>query len=353
MKKICLILGMMLFHSAIFADQLFLKDGSILKGKIIRITEHDVEYDPEGPRVFDVVDRSSVAQILHDNGKTVSAEMESLKELSRPGGFLDARVRVGGFFTASALRGGVVDHERRLFSLYRPDLYIAYVKSRDYGLGITAMGGGGEIDLLPPALRFERKRDFDFTGIKFGLKARYWFQFSDSAVVNERVYYSSVEGYEQFRGRLMSHHGWGAGPEMNLVFGPRNNSFNFLIHWYALVGQVFGGRIKAAAALRSAHQLQFELAGLYGFPALITAAAPGVIAATRLCNRASFGGYTLRLGLGPHFTMNRNFPITFGLNVFYGYWNITFSRAPLAYLDGRRKAAHHEIGAEISSGIHI
>ncbi len=353
MKRTVLLLGMMLVNSVVFADQLFLKDGAVLKGTVIGITDHGVEYDPEGPRVFDVVDRSSVAKIVYDDGKTESSEIDSSGGLPRPGGFLDSWVRVGGFFTVSSLRGGIPDRERRLFCLYRPDLSIAYVKSRDYGLGITAMGGGGEVELLLPALRFGRKRVFDLIGIKFGLKARYWFQFSDSAIVNERVYYSSVEGYEQFRGRLMSHHNWGAGPEMNLVFGPRNNGFNFLIHWYAMAGQVFGGQIKAAAALRSAHQLQFELAGLYGFPALVTAAAPGVIAATRLGNRASFEGYTLRLGLGPHVTMNRNFPITFGLNVFYAYWNITFSKAPLAYLNGRRKASHHEIGAEISSGIHL
>ncbi len=416
MKKALFLLLIMLFGTAAFADRIILTNGAMLKGKIIRVTGHDVEFDPEGPRAFDIVDKSAVVRIVYDDGKVVIYRQDILhltdgtsmrgviakvtgedviimaegvdeqktvprnrvsrieyadgrvvhmakketgpveepaEEGKQAPGFSGSRVRIAGFFSFSGPWGGILARERRLFSIYRPDLIRAYFFPKEYHLDIMSMGGGGEIDALLPAIRFRQMRAFDFTAVKFGVRARYGFQFSDSMIVKERVYYSTVEGYEQFRGRLMSHHHWAAGPVMNLVFSPRSNLFNFLINFYALTGQIFKGQIKAAAALRSAGQLQFELAGLYGFPAFITALAPGIIAATQYNNRATYSGYTVRLGLGPHFTMNGYFPITFGFNVTYAYSYITFSKAPMAYLTGNRKCALHEIGAEISSGIHI
>ncbi len=416
MKKLIFPLWMILFSTVLYADQIFLGDGTVLKGKIIQIGEHDVEFDPEGPVAFDVVDARSVVRIVYDDGKVVNNKLDILyrisgtvikgvitrvsaedvcivpengteqksvprKEVARLEygdgkivyiiqkefsadeglsegkrelrGFNDSWVRIGGFFSVSLLRGGILDRERRLFNIYRPDIMVAYLFPKDYHLDIMTMGGGGEVDIMPPAICFKQKKAFDFSGIKFALRARYGFQFADSAVIDKSVYYSSVEGYEQFRGRLMSHHYWSAGPVMNLVFSPRSNFFNFFINCYAMAGQIFNGQIKVGAALRSARQLPFELAGLYGAAGFVTAAAPGVIAVTRFLNRASYGGYTLRLGLGPHVSMNRHFPITFGLNIFYACSGITFRKAPLAYLDGRRKAVLHEIGAEISSGFHF
>ena len=125
---------------------------------------------------------------------------------------------------------------------------------------------------------------------------------------------------------------------------------NLLLNFYAVAGQILGGKIYPAAALRSAHFLAAELAGAFGTqflsPEFAKYASPYV-------NKTGFTGYTIRCGFGPHFSVNRLCPVTIGLNVTYAYSNIRLGRDPLIYFDGNRKAAHHEVGAEISAGFHI
>lgn len=414
MKKALFSLFVILCSYALYADQIFMSGGTVIKGKVLRITEHDVEYNPVSGSTIDTVEKSSIAKIVYDDGKMVTFRLDTLfvsdgaavrgtiaritndiivympegsreeKSLKRSdvvrieygdgrkvemdgaeekpgrsgkqrhtGGFTDAWVRINGFFAVSDPRGGIIENEQKLFKSYRPDLLRAYIIPKDYHLRTTVMGGGGELDVMPPAVHFAQKRTFDFTGIKFGIRGRYGFEFADSAIVDEGVYSSSADGYEQFRGKLMSYHYWAAGPVMNLIFSPRNNLYNFIINVFAVAGQVLDGQVKAAAALRSARQLQCELAGMYGFPAIMTALAPAVIGATRYANRAAFQGYTVRVGLGPHFSVNRCFPIIFGVNVTYAYSRFVFKRVPLVYFDGHRKSDFNEIGAEVSSGFHF
>jgi hypothetical protein len=416
MKKIMATAFLILFSTALFADQIFLQNGGVLKGKIIQINENEIEYKPETGRAFDVVDKSGVMKIVYDNGQVVNFVVDTLyridgtavkgnvirvtkddityspqgtteqktvprseidrieysdgkvvyiakkkgaqevsevkiEEKKQTGGFLDSWVRIAGFMGFGNPSGGIFDREQHLLKAYRPDLIRAYVLPRDYKQYFMEINGGGEIDVMPPAIKFAQKRGFDFTGIKFGIRGRNGAESIDSMIVNEKEYYNSVEGYELFRGRLMNYQYWAAGPVMNLVFSPRNNLFNFLIHFYVLAGQVFQGNLRAAAALRSAHWLAPELAGAYGSSrSLIN----GDIAfATRYLNKARFGGYTIRCGMGPHFSLNKYFPITFGINITYAYSKFTFNKAPIVYFDGHKKALQHEVGAEVTAGVHI
>ncbi|TFH43441.1 MAG: hypothetical protein E4G96_01145 [Chrysiogenales bacterium] len=179
--------------------------------------------------------------------------------------------------------------------------------------------------------------------------------------MDEGSYFTRVEGFELFRGRLMNYHYWSVGPVMNLIFSPRSNMFNFLINFYATAGQVFNGTLRAAAALRNARFLTYRMLGASG-PYGVAAFLPPEIANvtnTRQFNTTRFNGYTIRGGFGPHFSLNRYFPITFGMNVTYAYTNLKLGRAlPIYYVlpvfyDGKKRAAHHEVGGEISAGVHF
>lgn len=59
------------FTIAVYADEIHLQSGEILRGKIIQVTPQNIEYDPEGPRVFDMVPRGQISKIVYDDGSTV------------------------------------------------------------------------------------------------------------------------------------------------------------------------------------------------------------------------------------------------------------------------------------------
>lgn len=412
------------FTGISFAEQIFLDDGSVLKGAIIQISDREIEYDPEGEKAFDVVDKARVSRILHDDGRVTYLRFDTLVRVDgsavrgavtrvtgdeityvpegegvgrtiprsdidrieyadgtvvyipkkdedagdadiqarKPtGGFHGSWVRIAGFFGFGSADFGVFDREQRVLNAYRADLLRAYLVPRDYQMYNVFGSGGGEIDVMPPAIKFAQRRGFDFTGIKFGIRGRYGFHFTDSVIVDDRSYYSRVDGYELFRGRLMSYHYWTAGPVMNLIFSPRSNIMNLLVNFYATAGQVFSGRLRAAAALRHARFLTYRMlgaAGPYGEDPYL----PSVLANvtnTRRFNTTRFNGYTIRCGFGPHFSLNRYFPITLGVNITYAYTSLNLGRVLpvhypyLAYFNGKRHAAHHEVGGEVSAGVHF
>jgi hypothetical protein len=416
MKKAIFTMIIVAFAASAYADRIFLKDGEIIKGTIIQITDTSVEYDPEGERAFDVIDRKNIVKVQYDDGKVVNIQGDTLyrtdgtavkgivtqvtkdditytpegettqKTVARgeierieyadgktvyitkqgeapaeektaekkpTGGFHDSWVRMGGVFSFGSPFGGIFDKERRVFRAYRPDLFRAYIIPRDYEMYNASIGGGPEFDFMPPAIKFTQKKAFDLTGIKFGIRGRYEYRSVDSLIVDESDYYSSVEGYELFRGNLLRYHYWGAGPVMNLIFSPRSNIFNFILNFYALGGQIFNGRIQGAAALRSAGFLALEMSGAYGPGTPFLSPLLANITNTVYFNKSRFKGYSIRGGFGPHFSFNGKFPFIFGINITYAYTNLKFGRALPIYYDGHRKAANHEVGGEITMGVHI
>jgi hypothetical protein len=357
MKRVLVGAAALFFVAAAFADEIHLKDGGVVKGRIVNITESLVEYSPEGSAEHKTVARKEIDRIDYSDGRVVyiAEKREPQEEVKfepklQTGGFHDSYVRIAGFFGFGNPSKGVFDKERRVFNAFRTDLFNAYIVPRDYHLTNNLVTGGGEVDLMPPAIKFAQRRTFDFTGIKFGIRGRYGYESMDSIITEENSYYNSVESYELFRGKYMGYHYWAAGPVMNLIFSPRSNMMNLLINFYVVAGQIFGGQILPAAALRSAHFLGAELAGAFGR----TYIGPEFsLYSVRYANKARFNGYTIRAGFGPHFSLNKFCPITIGLNVTYAYSSLRLGRSPFIYFDGNKKAAHHEVGAEISAGFHI
>lgn len=427
MKKAILSAICILMSTSLMADEIYLSNGDVLRGNIIQITDDRVEYDPDGVRVFDVVEKNRVEKIRYDNGRVVSYKLDTLylvdgtsircsvirvtkdeivytpegsvdqktitrgqvgrieysdgsafeitadkekteeatgekeevpvviEEKKQSGGFIDSWVRIAGFFGFGTQAGGIFEREQRVLDAYRPDLWKAYVFPRDYNMYNFFGTGGGELDFLLPAVKITQKRAFDLSGIKFGIRGRYGYEEVDSTIVDESGLYSSYQGYEMFQGKLMTYHYWAAGPVMNLVFSPRSNVFNFLLNFYAVAGQIFNGKVKGAAALRSAPFLAWEMlgaAGPYGSAPFLPSSIANITNTSRF-NTARFNGYTVRVGFGPHFTLNKYAPVTFGINMTYAYSNIKLGRALPIYYDGNKRAAHHEFGGEVSVGFHI
>jgi hypothetical protein len=417
MKKLMLSVVLLFTAIAVFADEIYLYDGTVHKGTIIQITESMVEYDPDGPVAFDSIPRDRVARIKYAGGKeqrflvdtlymlngdmvkcsiikvtkdsiiyiqegsneekTIGrdavAKMEfsdgRVIELQSPdvnvpeqkdvvaqkqsGGYLDSVFRISIFGGGGGADGGIVDKERRVFKAYEPDLMLSAVFPIRYAQYTTFGTGGAEIEYLPPAIKFTQKKGFDFTGIKFGIRARYGYERIFSRIYerdNEAVVDSFIDNY----GTLMRYHYWAAGPGMSFVFTPRSNAFSFMINMFCAAGQVVGGRLTPLTALRDSKLLWFQLAGLFqsiwNIPPFMAQANP--YTAFQL-NNTTVRGYTIRGGFGPEFAMNRHFPIIIGLHVTCSYTSLTLGRAPVMYADGNKKAAHYETGGEISIGMHF
>ncbi|GEM_PF-1357795 len=66
-----LVIFFILVGTTAFADEIFLNDGRVIKGKIIRVTDKNIEYDPDGPVPFDVFPRGQIVKIVYDDGTSV------------------------------------------------------------------------------------------------------------------------------------------------------------------------------------------------------------------------------------------------------------------------------------------
>ncbi len=68
MKKALVILIIFLSYP-LWADSIYLNDGTVVKGKVIRITDKYIEYDPEGDRPYDFFPRGQISKIVYDDGR--------------------------------------------------------------------------------------------------------------------------------------------------------------------------------------------------------------------------------------------------------------------------------------------
>ena len=257
MKKIIITAAILLVGSSLFADEIYLSDGGVIKGSIIQITDTGVEYDPDGARAFDVVDKKAVVTIKYDNGTIISFKADTLhrtdgstirctvirvtkeeimytpegsneqktvardeidrieysdgtsvdipgdreekeeavvfEEKKQSGGFIDSWVRVAGFFAFGSSAGGLFEREQRVLDAYRADLLKAYVFPRDYRMYNTFGSGGGELDFLLPAVKFTQKKSFDLSGIKFGIRGRYGYEVTESTIYDDSCIIRSTD----------------------------------------------------------------------------------------------------------------------------------------------------------------
>jgi hypothetical protein len=55
----------------LFSDRIHLTTGVVIKGRILKVNDASVEYDPDGDRPFDIVSRRLVRRIVYDDGSVV------------------------------------------------------------------------------------------------------------------------------------------------------------------------------------------------------------------------------------------------------------------------------------------
>lgn len=79
MKASIIIVTLFFTLNNVLADEIYLKSNNILKGKVIKVTEFIVEYDPQGDKPFAVVPKDKIRKIVYDNGKVVNFSIENSK----------------------------------------------------------------------------------------------------------------------------------------------------------------------------------------------------------------------------------------------------------------------------------
>ncbi|MCP4137276.1 MAG: hypothetical protein GY754_40285 [bacterium] len=317
-------------------DTLYLTDNSVIQGKIIQVGTKNIEYNPVGEKPFAVISKDRVSRIKYSDG-TVVPVSEELQEpekeapfeedvLPRKGGFLESRVRIAGFASVLLSYGDIEDKEKELYNANISGLN--QTAGRNYKTTYNPFHFGGEVDVMLYTSRFIQKKGFDLTGLQFGVKGGYLFYHSYQGIYE---YNNSSYASQQSSGTMMQYHSWFAGPMMNFVLSPRNDIFNMIIHCYGVYGRVIDGSITAAAALRDAN---------IGFlPSQYTSDIDT--------------GFYFKAGAGPHFVLNKGFPVTVGFNVIYSYSKMNFKN-PISLYDANKKDySAHEWGFELAFGVHI
>ena len=387
MKRFISFLIFILFVNIIYADQIHKLDRSVVNGKIIQITNNNVEFNPEGPKTFDFIPRDEVFKIVYDDGRVLQLAHDSIylsdgkvkqgvvtkvdnksiqytpkgkqnsvivprnkidsiqfsdgkmlsiesegsepaEPFTRVPGFQKSFIRVLGFGGGGIVKGTIEQRENRLFESNVPAL-ITNLGLRDYDNGIFYYTYGADLDILLPTINFSQNRAFDFTGIQISLRGRYGHVASEGIIYDGKDY----DGSEIFDGRLLTYNYWAVGPVFDLLLTPRGNSFAVSFNMYALYGQIIDGQLSAGAAIRDSS----AITGL----------------TSRTDYRTGVSGHTFRFGIGPHFILNRWIPITVGINYTFSTTKLNFDHSLSVYNDTMSQAYVYNHGVEVSLGFHL
>ncbi len=60
------------FAFPLTADEIYMKDQTVVNGAVLRVTDSSIEYDPDGDIPFLVIERDKVEKIVYDNGSVVN-----------------------------------------------------------------------------------------------------------------------------------------------------------------------------------------------------------------------------------------------------------------------------------------
>jgi hypothetical protein len=317
-------------------DKIFLKDGSIIEGTIVKVTADVVMYSVAEKQ--EAVVRNNIIKIVYADGKVVQIseapvneiavekEPEPIKEefKTRSGGFIDSYIWIGIFDSASYVYGNLDNKENRIFEENKNA--ISSNPFLDHSVAISGNHFGFELNLLFPSIKFKQIRGFDLTGLKFGLKTTYVFS-NITQSISEYYFDEEDDSSVIGKGTLLRYRSINAGPELNLVYSPKTDFFNMVVQFYTLGGYIHNGKLTAAPALRDV-----------GVP----------ITESRT---ADFTGYSFTAGAGLHFVMNK-IPLILGTDFFYSYSKIEFDRSVQIY-HGAKKTSFDEFGFTLSAGTHF
>jgi hypothetical protein len=322
-------------------DKIFLKDGSVIEGTIVKVTPEVIMYSVGNKQEAAV--RDNVTQIVYADGKTVQISGKPSKEIAvekepepekeeppviRNGGFLDSYIWFGVFGAAGVMYGNLHNKEENAYIANRNSKLSSYPFTSDEKDTYTqhdSYHGGFYLDLMFPSTKYLQTKGFSLTGVKFGLKTTYVFSLVDQTI-DDKSLPKRNSGYS---GTLLNYRSINAGPEINLVYSPRIDIFNMVFQVYLLGGYIHKGELTAVPGLRDAGASFNESE-----------------------YKANFTGYRGTIGAEIYFVLNSAVPITIGSGFFRSYSKIEFDRSVPVY-NGAKKASFDEFGFTLSVGIHL
>ncbi len=381
------------FYSYSFADQIHLQDGTIIKGQIIQLTEKYIEYNPEGNRPFDMCPRGQVKKIVYDDGRVVQYSFKD-KIYRHDGVVIKCRIdkvtadNIFYYTTDSRQKYSInrkdvakmtFGHDAIAESADEPEPEVDDNKIHSDGfidsiLQISVFSGGDgdlaleeieekenrinekeaenlesknivlreaeyqklyygfDADIMLHTIKDPQSRGFDYTGVNFGIKTRYT---SMSIMQIMCVEYNTNDNdgnsnLSCYNLELIEYNSIGAGPELNIIFSPRGNSFNMVIYTYLLYEYIYKGSLFASPVLQKLEVPDLE---------------PGY---------SELGGYCITAGIGLDFVLNyRWFPVIVGFNLNYSTIRLKLDNAISSYDDGDKSITMKGVDFELSLGIHV
>ncbi len=385
-----------LFSGNVFADEIYLNDGSVVKGKILRVTEKNIEYDPDGDRPFAIFPNGQISKIVYDDGKVMQISFQDeiylkdgsiikcriskvtadkvyysiagsekidsntrgnvvqivygdgeVVQLKSPeeiveqpsipsGGFHDSILRIGVIGGFKFFWGELEDKENKLFNNYRNVIPISTIYKDD--INSSGVYGGFEIDLMLPSIKFYQRRGFDFTGVKFGIKGRYVYTDIEQEL---RIYNKFASDDEDDNWR-----------DDDIY----SDSGQFLKYkqWEAgpVVNFIFSPRSNKFNMIIHSYLLLGRISHgkLTAIPALRdTQLFPDK---TKNDYYTKCDGYSISFGAGPHFVLNQWVPVTIGFNMKYTYTMLNLERAINEY-GSDKEVTFNSMGFELAFGVHL
>ncbi len=303
-----------------------------------------VEYVPRGAAYHNYLRKRDIQDIKYGDPKEIflgSLKRKHLEEKKKEEYYrvVDNKIPEGGFhssFIWISLFGGFGevygDFEKYEDDMYDTDKGLINNDDNYYNDTYTeSYYGGVDLNILLFTGKMIQKRAFNLTGIGIGIKGRY----QDVTVYQGvlKYYDTDSDGFSEdekrFTGNLMEFQSWQAGPTFDLIFSPRENSFNFVAHSFLIGGVIHKGELNAAPGLRES----------------------GVVY-DKSEYSSGFKGYIYTLGTGLFFVLNRGFPVTAGLTFTYSHANLTLDRE-LPLYGNRKSLGISSKRIEFSCGVHI
>ncbi len=324
-------------------DKILTKDGSVIEGKIVQVTPEVIIYIAAGSDKKEAIVRDIVKEIVYSDGVKVQiSEAEAKSEIAdttqngsqtnkeeavnQKGGFINSIVRFGFIGGFGYLWGDLNNKENHAYNRYKNQIpiYPQYpLVNNQTTIEHDRLHGGFELGFLFPAVKFEQKRGFGLSGIKFGIISNYVYSLVDQSLDDDAL------GNDTYSGTLLKYKTVNIGPEMNIIFSPLSNRVNLVLHFYLLGGYIHQGELKAVPGSRDAG-----------------------LSLDKSVYSTNFTGYSGAFGTGVRFVSNRAFPVITGIDLQYTYSKIKFDHALPVY-NGAENSSFDEIGLIISFGIHI
>ena len=388
---ICLTGIFLLLSSVIFADEIRLKDSSVIRCEIIQVTDNNIEYREPGGRPFLTVSRDLVREIVYDDGRTeqITQNKKYDKIYLKDGQVIEGKV-IKVTQDVIIYTGWDSDKKEALVrenvvKIELADAHREIKQGEEAGQEQNtepAIQTGGYIDSLIQVgflfyygtmwgeldtkenSAYDRYKDrlelypvypSDYNsyinhyksaaGITVAImlpskkykRSSFGLTGIKYGIICNYVYSEVVQNFydiaisdEIYRGTLLQYHTVNFGPDINYIMGSPAGLVSIIPHFYLLGGYIYKGTIKAVPGLRDAG-LYFNLPDY----------------------KSNFTGYTGTLGTGVRFAFNRGFPFYFEFNLQYTYSQIKLEKSLAVYDSSDKEISFNDMGFMFSMGVYL